>query len=96
MRRRAAVMPSMMILSDGNTPPPPIWPAIAAGSWVLSDRFADSTLADQGYGKGLEIAWLESLYGVVAGDFGSRSGDRTTDRLADPTGSAGDQGHPLR
>lgn len=46
-----------------------IWPAIAAGSWVLSDRFADSTLAYQGYGKGLEIAWLESLYGVVAGDF---------------------------
>lgn len=46
-----------------------IWPAIKAGSWVLSDRFTDSTLAYQGYGKGLEIAWLESLYRTIAGDF---------------------------
>ena len=46
-----------------------IWPAIEAGNWVLSDRFADSTLAYQGYGKGVETAWLESLYGTVAGDF---------------------------
>ncbi len=46
-----------------------IWPAIEAGNWVLSDRFADSTLAYQGYGKGIETAWLESLYETVAGDF---------------------------
>ena len=45
-----------------------IWPAIEAGNWVLSDRFADSTLAYQGYGKGIETAWLESLYETVAGD----------------------------
>ncbi|MDX1711311.1 MAG: dTMP kinase, partial [Rhodovibrionaceae bacterium] len=30
-----------------------ILPAIARGSWVISDRFADSTMAYQGYGQGL-------------------------------------------
>ncbi|MGB1547016.1 MAG: dTMP kinase [Alphaproteobacteria bacterium] len=46
-----------------------VWPAMKDGQWVLSDRYADSTLAYQGYGKGVEIAWLESLYQAVAGDF---------------------------
>ena len=30
-----------------------IEPALAAGKWVLCDRFADSTMAYQGYGHGL-------------------------------------------
>ena len=30
-----------------------VWPTLAAGQWVLSDRFADSTMAYQGYGHGL-------------------------------------------
>lgn len=46
-----------------------VWPALAAGSWVVSDRFADSTLAYQGYGHGLPRAELERLYRFVAGDF---------------------------
>ncbi|MCE2510531.1 MAG: dTMP kinase [Alphaproteobacteria bacterium] len=46
-----------------------IWPAMKAGNWVLCDRYADSTLAYQGYGKGVERGWLESLYRTVAGDF---------------------------
>lgn len=46
-----------------------VWPALAAGTWVLSDRFADSTLAYQGYGHGLGQAPIEALYKLVAGDF---------------------------
>ena len=49
-----------------------IWPAIKAGKWVLSDRFADSTMAYQGYGRAdglLNRTDIESLYCLVAGDF---------------------------
>jgi dTMP kinase len=31
-------------------------PALAAGDWVVSDRFAASTVAYQGYGRGLDLA----------------------------------------
>ncbi len=46
-----------------------VWPALAAGSWVLSDRFADSTMAYQGYGHGLGREPVEALYRMVVGDF---------------------------
>jgi dTMP kinase len=36
---------------------------------VVSDRFADSTMAYQGYGLGLEIDVIDALYFQVAGDF---------------------------
>ena len=33
-----------------------IRPALAAGTWVVSDRFSDSTIAYQGYGRGLPLS----------------------------------------
>jgi dTMP kinase len=38
-------------------------PALEAGEWVVSDRFSGSTLAYQGYGRGLSV---EELDGLVA------------------------------
>jgi dTMP kinase len=38
-----------------------IAPALAAGEWVVSDRYSGSTLAYQGYGQGLEVAELRGL-----------------------------------
>lgn len=45
-----------------------IRPALAKGQWVICDRFADSTMAYQGYGMGLDRAWLEALRERVVGD----------------------------
>jgi dTMP kinase len=36
-------------------------PALAAGHTVISDRYADSTIAYQGYGRGFEIKLLQQL-----------------------------------
>ncbi len=38
-----------------------IEPALARGAVVLCDRFSDSTLAYQGYGRGLDLAMLQRL-----------------------------------
>ena len=38
-----------------------VQPHLAAGGIVLSDRFADSTIAYQGYGRGLDIVFLTTL-----------------------------------
>lgn len=45
-----------------------IRPALAAGRWVVCDRFADSTMAYQGYGQGADravITVLTRLVGIV-------------------------------
>jgi dTMP kinase len=44
-----------------------IRPALEAGKWVLCDRFADSTLAYQGCGQGVDLAWLKTLRQRVVG-----------------------------
>ena len=46
-----------------------VWPALKRGAWVVSDRFADSTRAYQGYGHGLELDVIDRLYSLAIGDF---------------------------
>jgi dTMP kinase len=44
-----------------------IRPALAAGRWVLCDRFADSTMAYQGYGHGINRDFIAMLTSAVLG-----------------------------
>lgn len=49
-----------------------IWPALENGTTVISDRFADSTMAYQGYGYGIDeesIKMVSNTYHMIAGDF---------------------------
>jgi dTMP kinase len=64
-------------------------PALAAGEWVVSDRYAGSTIAYQGYGRGLDPAELQGLVqwatGGLAADLSilvDVSVDVAADRLA--------------
>lgn len=73
-------------------------PALAAGQWVITDRFADSTIAYQGYGHGVDPKFIESLYQSTVGDKGpdltlildisveiglERAGQRVSDSASD-------------
>lgn len=44
-----------------------IRPALAAGRVVLCDRYADSTMAYQGYGRGLDLGMLAALTEIATG-----------------------------
>jgi dTMP kinase len=46
-----------------------ILPALTRGDWVVCDRFADSTLAYQGYGRGVPLSDLAMLHRFALGDF---------------------------
>lgn len=48
-----------------------VWPEMEQGAWVLSDRFADSTVAYQyyGYDKRVSKENLDCLYKIAVGDF---------------------------
>lgn len=45
-----------------------IAPALAAGTWVLCDRFTDATYAYQGYGRGIDLSRIAELENWVQGD----------------------------
>jgi dTMP kinase len=51
-------------INVGNT----IRPALEAGTWVVSDRFTDSTRAYQGGGRGLSREQIDWLARLVHGD----------------------------
>lgn len=42
-------------------------PALERGVWVISDRFADSTMAYQGYGHGVDRSAIADLYRICVG-----------------------------
>ena len=42
-----------------------IRPALAAGQWVVCDRFTDASYAYQGYGRGLDLERITALEGWV-------------------------------
>ena len=44
-----------------------IEPALRGGAIVLCDRFVDSTLAYQGYGRGIDLAFLRELCDTATG-----------------------------
>ena len=46
-----------------------IEPALAAGTWVISDRFTDSSFAYQGGGRQLGMKTVSALENFVLGDF---------------------------
>jgi len=45
-----------------------IEPLLKNGVTVLCDRFADATTAYQGYGRRLDLPWVESLNHLATGD----------------------------
>src|SRR3990170_3459898 len=47
-----------------------IRPALEAGEIVISDRYADATLAYQGYGRGLDLQTIRELNGLATGGIG--------------------------
>ena len=73
-----------------------IRPALERGDWVLSDRFAGSTVAYQGYGRGLSHDLIAQLEAIATGGLTAdltlwldlplaeslrRRGDRPADRI---------------
>ena len=45
-----------------------IRPALERGEWVICDRFTDATRAYQGYGRGMDLGWIEQLAAAIHGD----------------------------
>jgi dTMP kinase len=45
-----------------------IQPALARGAWVICDRFADSTTAYQGFGRGFPVELMETINRFAIGE----------------------------
>ncbi len=45
-----------------------IWPALQEGKTVLCDRFADSTIAYQGFARGMDRTFLDTLHHFILGE----------------------------
>jgi len=45
-----------------------IRPTLKSGKFVICDRFIDSTLAYQGYGRGMDISQLEAMNNMATGE----------------------------
>jgi len=43
-----------------------IYPALMRGTIVITDRFSDSTLAYQGYGRGIDLGVIKTINEIVA------------------------------
>ena len=52
-----------------------IEPALAAGKWVICDRFTDATFAYQGAARGLSNELISTLERLVQGRAPTRCGD---------------------
>ncbi len=46
-----------------------IFPALAEGKVVVTDRFYDSTFAYQGYGHGVDLSVIKEVHKLIVGDF---------------------------
>ena len=45
-----------------------IKPALQSGKWVVSDRYVDASYAYQGYGRGLDLQYIQQLDKMIVGD----------------------------
>lgn len=46
-----------------------IFPALEENKIVLCDRFIDSTIAYQGYGRGVDLKWIKKIFQLVCFNF---------------------------